>query len=295
MTSTMRSGLVALVGRPNVGKSSLLNRLVGQKLSITSRKPQTTRHRIRGIITNERMQCVFVDTPGLQAREKNALGGSMNRAVGHALAEVDAVVVVLVAGRYTDDDARVLQLLPQDRPIIVAVNKIDRLADRSSLLPYLQQVADNVSARAIVPVSARTGYQVETLMREIEGALPEQPPIYPPDQLTDRDERFFASELLREKIFRLLGDELPYATAVVIEKFEERGRMRHIQAVIYVDKSSHKAIVIGEDGERLKMIATQARKDMEAMYGGKVFLRVWVKVRSGWADNQAALERFGYG
>jgi len=295
MTSTMRSGLVALVGRPNVGKSSLLNRLVGQKLSITSRKPQTTRHRIRGIITNERVQCVFVDTPGLQAREVNALGGSMNRAVGHALAEVDVVVVVLVAGRYTDDDARVIRLLPQDRPVIVAVNKIDRLADRTSLLPYLQQVAKEVSARAIVPVSAKTGYQVEALMREIEGALPEQPPIYPPDQLTDRDERFFASELLREKIFRLLGDELPYATAVVIEKFEERGRIRHIQAVIYVDKSSHKAIVIGEDGERLKLIATQARKDMEALYASKVFLRVWVKVRSGWADNPAALERFGYG
>lgn len=289
-----RAGLIAIVGRPNVGKSTLLNRLVGQKLSITSRKPQTTRHRIRGIVTTERAQCVFVDTPGLQGRGTNALGGAMNRAVTHALAEVDVLVLVVDAARYTDDDERVVRLLPPERPLIVAVNKLDRLADHSALLPYIERLAQRVSARAIVPVSAQRGDQIAALMQEIEQALPVQPRLYPDDQLTDRDERFFASELVREKIFRLLGDEVPYATTVVIEKFEQRGRIRHIHATIFVDKPSHKAIVIGEDGARLKMIASQARKDMEAMFAGKVYLRVWVKVRRGWADDGAQLERLGY-
>jgi len=290
----MRSGAAAIVGRPNVGKSTLLNRLVGQKLSITSRKPQTTRHRIRGIVTTDAMQCVFVDTPGLQGREMNALGGSMNRAVSRAVAEVDLAIVVLAAPRYTEDDQRVVRLLPGNCPVIVAVNKVDQMKDKAELLPFLERVSAEIDARAIVPVSARTGYQVDVLLREIARALPEQPPLYPEDQLTDRDERFFASELLREKLFRLLGDEVPFATAVAIEKFEERGRVRHIHAAIFVDKASHKAIVIGEDGERLKAIASQARKDMEAMFEGKVFLRVWVKVRRGWADDATTLARFGY-
>jgi GTPase len=288
-----RCGRVAIVGRPNVGKSTLLNRLVGQKLSITSRKPQTTRHRILGIVSTQHGQCVFVDTPGFQADRTNALGGAMNRAVTRALAEVDAAVFVVVAGRFTPEDERVAQLLPKAVAVIVAVNKVDRLRERAVLLPYLEDVAKRVRAHAIVPVSAQSGYQVDALLREIIAALPHQPPLYPENQLTDRDERFFAAEFIREKIFRLLGDELPYATAVAIEKFEHAGKLRRIQAAIFVDKPSHKAIVIGENGERLKAIASSARKDMEAMFSGKVYLQVWVKVRQGWANDAAQIERFG--
>jgi GTP-binding protein Era len=290
-----RFGHVAIVGRPNVGKSTLLNRLVGQRISITSRKPQTTRHRICGIVTTDRAQCAFVDTPGFQSQRGNGLTTAMNKTVTRALAEVDAVVLVLVAGRYTPEDERVAQLLPKSVPVIVALNKVDQLKDRSSLLPYIAELERKLAPRAIVPVSAQQGYQVEALLRAIEAELPLQPPLYPNDQLTDRDERFFAAEFIREKLFRLLGDELPYAAAVVVDKFEDTGKLRRIHATIFVDKASHKAIVIGENGERLKAIATAARKEMEALFSGKVFLQVWVKVRRGWADDPAQLARFGYG
>jgi GTP-binding protein Era len=288
------AGHAAIVGRPNVGKSTLLNRLVGQKISITSRKPQTTRHRIAGIATTAHAQCVFVDTPGFQSGGRTALRSLMNRSVTRALAEVDVVVFVVAAPRYTPDDEQVAGLLPKGVPVLVALNKVDRLAERTRLLPYIEQLERRLSPRAIVPVSAQNGYQVEVLMREIEAALPLQPALYPPDQLTDRDERFFASEFIREKVFRLLGDELPYATAVTIDRFEEAGKLRRVHATIHVDKPSHKAIVIGENGERLKTIASGARKEMEALFGSKVYLQVWVKVRRGWADDDAQLRRFGY-
>lgn len=292
--AAFHSGHVAIVGRPNVGKSTLLNRIIGQRLSITSRKPQTTRHRVCGIVTSSRAQCAFVDTPGFQVGRTNALGNAMNRTVTRTLSEVDAVVLVLVACRYTPEDERVASLLPKNVPLIVVVNKVDQLADRTTLLPFLAEIQAKLSPRAIVPVSAQQGYQVKRLLREIEDALPVQDALYPPDQLTDRDERFFASEFIREKLFRLLGDELPYATAVVIDKFEQLPRLRRIHATVFVDKPSHKAIVVGEGGERLKAIATRARKDMEALFGSKVFLQVWVKVRRGWSDDAAQLRQFGY-
>ncbi len=292
--SAFRSGHVAIVGRPNVGKSTLLNKLIGQRLSITSRKPQTTRHRICGILTTSSTQCAFVDTPGFQSGGTNALGSAMNRTVTRTLGEVDAVVFVVVAGRYTADDERVASLLAKGVPLIIAVNKVDQLRDRAALLPFLADLQQRLLPRAIVPVSARQGYQVNRLLREIEAVLPEREPLYPAEQLTDRDERFFASEFIREKLFRLLGDELPYATAVVIDQFEQTPKLRRIHATIFVDKQSHKGIVVGENGERLKTIATGARKEMEALYGSKVFLQVWVKVRRGWADDRAQLRHFGY-
>jgi GTP-binding protein Era len=201
---------------------------------------------------------------------------------------------VLAVPRFTPDDERVAQLLPKSIPLLVAANKVDRLEERSRLLPYIDALQRRLAPRTIVPLSAQTGYQVDVLLREIEAALPEQPPLYPSDQITDRDERFFAAEFIREKVFRLLGDELPYATAVSIDRFEDTGKLRRIHATIHVDKPSHKAIVIGEGGERLKAIASSARKDMEALFDGKVFLQVWVKVRRGWADDAAQLRRFGY-
>ncbi|MCC7080185.1 MAG: GTPase Era [Burkholderiales bacterium] len=289
-----RAGHAAIVGRPNVGKSTLLNRLVGQKISITSRKPQTTRHRICGIVNTPRAQCAFVDTPGFQSGGSNALRGMMNRSVTRTLAEVDVVVLVVVAARFTAEDERVAELLPKAVPVLIAANKVDRLARRSQLLPYIDALQRRLTPHAIVPISAQTGHQVDTLLREIEAHLPAQPPLYPPDQMTDRDERFFAAEFIREKIFRLLGDELPYAAAVSIERFAHKGKLRSIHATIHVDKPSHKAIVIGQGGERLKVIASSARKDMEALYGDKIFLQVWVKVRRGWADDAAQLRRFGY-
>jgi GTP-binding protein Era len=291
---TFHAGHVAIVGRPNVGKSTLLNNMIGQRISITSRKPQTTRHRVCGIVNQAHAQIAFVDTPGFQSGRTNTLGSVMNRTVTRTLGEVDAVVFVVVAGRFTPEDARVASLLPKDVPLIVAVNKVDQLQDKPALLPYLADLQTRLSPRAIVPVSAQKGYQVKRLLREIESALPEQPALYPPDQLTDRDERFFASEFIREKLFRLLGDELPYAAAVMIDSFEQLPRLRRIHATIFVDKPSHKAIVVGEKGERLKTVATGARKDMESLYGSKVFLQVWVKVRRGWADDSTQLRQFGY-
>lgn len=292
--SVFHAGHVAIVGRPNVGKSTLLNEMIGQRISITSRKPQTTRHRVCGIVNQPHAQIAFVDTPGFQSGRTNTLGNVMNRTVTRTLGEVDAVVFVVVAGRFLPEDERVAALLPKAVPLIVAVNKVDRLEDKPALLPYLADLQTRLSPHAIVPVSAQTSYQVKRLLREIEKALPEQPALYPPDQLTDRDERFFASEFIREKMFRLLGDELPYAAAVMIDSFEQLPRLRRIHATIFVDKESHKAIVVGEKGERLKSVATGARKDMEALFGSKVFLQVWVKVRRGWADDRAQLRQFGY-
>ena len=289
-----RSGQVAIVGRPNVGKSTLLNRLVGQKISITARKPQTTRHMIRGITSSATAQCVFVDTPGFQPNLVNALGGVMNRTVAAALDDVDVIVLVVVAGRETKDDEAIIRLLPREKPIIVALNKVDRIDNRSQLLPQIERLAARLPARTFIPISAENGYQIDSLQHEIESALPVREAMFPSDQLTDRDERFFAAEFIREKIFRVLGDELPYATAVTIDRFEELKGLRRIQATIFVEKASHKAIVIGDHGSRLKAIASSARRDLEHLFATKVYLQIWVKVRRGWSNDSVQLKRFGY-
>lgn len=289
-----RAGFVAIVGRPNVGKSTLLNRLVGQKLSITSRRPQTTRHHIIGIRSEPGAQLVFVDTPGFQTRHLNALNRSLNRAVTSTLKNVDAVVFVVEALRYGPEDRQVLRLLPDAVPVILAINKVDLLKDKSLLLPFIEQLAAEHAFAEVFPVSAEKGQQVEALAAALQAFLPEGPLLYGEDELTDRSERFLAAELLREKLFRMLGDEIPYATSVEVEKFEQEGGLRRVAAAVIVDKPGQKAIVIGRSGDKLKEVATSARKDMERLFGGKVFLEVWVKVRSGWADDERALRSLGY-
>ena len=289
-----RTGTVAIIGRPNVGKSTLLNRLVGQKISITSRRPQTTRHRILGIVTQTHVQFVFVDTPGIQSRHATTLTRLMTRAALDSLQQVDAVVVVIEALHFGPDDRQVLTLLPKDAPVVLAVSKVDLVKDKARLLPFLQTVSAVFPFRAIVPLSAKTGRQTEELLEELRALLPEGPPLYDADDLTDRSERFLAAELLREKLFRLLGEELPYAAAVEIEQFETEGEMRRIAAAVLVARPGHKAIVIGKNGAKLKTIATQARQDMEKLFGGKVFLEVWVKVKPGWMDDRSILKRLGY-
>ena len=276
----IRSGYIAIVGRPNVGKSTLLNHLVGEKISIVSRKAQTTRHRITGIVTNGDAQYVFVDTPGFQTRFVNALNRTMNRGVTQTLNDVDLVFFVIEAGRYDAKDQAVVRLLPKDRPVILVINKTDQLKDRTALLPFIAQVSAEHDYAAVVPISATN--------------LPNEGLMFPEDDLTDKSERFLAAEYIREKVFRLIGDELPYATTVEIEKFEIEGNLRRIFAAIVVDRDSHKAIVIGKGGEALKRIASEARQDMERLFDGKVYLEVWVKVKSGWNDDERLLKSLGY-
>lgn len=292
--SDYRSGYVAIVGRPNVGKSTLLNKLVGQKISITSRKSQTTRHRIHGILTEPHSQFVFVDTPGFQTQHTNRLNSAMNRLVTQSLRDVDAVILVIEAIRFDDRDKLVVKLLPADKPVVLAVNKIDRLADKTQLLPFLEKVAKEFSFAAIVPISAEQGALLTELIGAIRPHLPRNPPLFAGDEVTDRDERFIAAELVREKLFRLLGEEIPYSTSVVIDRFVMEDDLRKIHASIIVDKPNQKAIVIGRGGDKLKLIATQARKDMEESFGGKVYLEVWVKVKSGWAEDARMLKNLGY-
>lgn len=290
-----RAGYLAIVGCPNVGKSTLMNRLVGAKLSITSSKAQTTRHRIHGILTTDTHQFVFVDTPGFQTKYRTALNRAMNRTVNAVLADVDVILFVIDARRWRDADRAVLARLPSDKPIVLVLNKIDRLGDKASLLPLIAALAKEHSFAEIVPVSAEKGVNLDELLRAAGRHLPEGPPIFAPDELTDRSERFLAAELLREKLFRNLGDELPYGLTVEIEKFDEEGGLRRIHAAVIVDKEAHKAIVIGKGGGRLKRIASAARHDMEKLFGGKVWLETWVKVKSGWADDERALKSLGYG
>ncbi len=294
-----RAGMVAIVGRPNVGKSTLLNRLVGQKISITSRKAQTTRHRIVGIVSNERAQFVFVDTPGVQSRHRSALNKSMSRAVRDGMAGVACILFVVEAGRFGPEDAAVLAMLPTDIPVVLVINKVDKVDDKGRLVPFVQARAAEHPWAAVVPVSARTGHQVEPLMREIERCLPESPPLFPDDELTDRSERFLVSELVREKVFRQLGDELPYGMTVLIDQFVEEpsphgGRFCRIAASIVVDRTSHKAMLIGAGGARLKLIGSEARADIEKLLQARCHLELWVKVRGGWADNAALVKSFGY-
>lgn len=289
-----RAGYVGIVGRPNVGKSTLLNRLVGHKISITSPRPQTTRHRILGILTRPGAQFVFVDMPGVQTRHGGELNRRLNREIAEALQMLDAVVVVIEAARLRPEDRRVIERLPEALPAVVAINKVDTLDDKSALLPLMADLAQVRAFHAIVPVSARSGTGLQDLLAALEPLLPEGAPLYGEDEITDRNERFLAAELIREKLFRLLGEEVPYATAVQIDRFEQEGELRRIAATILVDKPGHKAIVIGRGGQKLKQVGTQARQDMERLFGGKVFLELWVKVKEGWAEDASLLSRLGY-
>lgn len=292
--NVFRCGTIAIVGRPNVGKSTLLNHILGVKLSITSRKAQTTRHRMLGIHTTEDAQYLFVDTPGFQLRHVNALNRSLNRTVQQVLSEVDVVLFVVEAMQFGDADRKVLTLLPRNRPVLLVINKADMLADKAELLPFIGQLAQEFAFTEVVPVSAKRGLALDELLRAIRSHLPEQPAIYGEDELTDRNERFLAAEILREKVFRLLGEEVPYAVTVEIEKFEQEGGLRRIFAAIIVDKENQKPILIGKGGEKLKRISTEARQDMEKLFDGKVWLETWVKVKGGWADDERALKSLGY-
>jgi GTP-binding protein Era len=290
-----RCGYVALVGRPNVGKSSILNRLVGQKISITSRRPQTTRHRILGIKTTEHSQIVFVDTPGLHAQQPRAMNRYLNRAAVDSLADVDVVVFVVEGTRWVDDDDWILEKLQGlSCPVIAAVNKTDCVSDKTELLPVLQNLAGKFGFAAIIPVSAKSGDQLQQLENAVLGHLPESPALFDEDQVTDRSLRFMAAELVREKLFRKLGEEIPYGLTVEIESFREENKTLHIHALIWVEKSSHKPIVIGNKGSRLKDVGREARQDMQQAFGQKVFLQLWVKVKEGWADDERALQSLGY-
>ena len=292
--SKFKSGTIAIVGRPTVGKSTLLNRLIGEKISIVSRKAQTTRHRIMGILTRPDAQFVFVDTPGFQTKHTNALNRTMNRGVSQALAEVDVVILVLDADHFDERDKAVIQLLPPERPVILAVNKIDQIKDKTKLLPILASLAGQHAFAAIVPVSAAKGSQLEDLLAETRKHLPNNELLFGEDEITDKSEKFIASEYIREKLFRLIGDELPYAATVEVEKFEVDGALRRISAAIVVDRQAHKGIIIGKGGETLKRIASEARQDMERLFDGKVFLEVFVKVKSGWNDDERLLKSLGY-
>jgi GTP-binding protein Era len=289
-----RCGTIAIVGRPNVGKSTLLNHILGQKLSITSRKAQTTRHRLLGIHTTADAQYLFVDTPGFQQKHVNALNRNLNRTVTQVLTEVDVVLFVIEPMHLGEADRLVLKLLPKNKPVLLVVNKADLMGDKGNLLPLIQDFDTEFAFTAIVPVSARKSLYLDELLATIREHLPAQPAIYPEDELTDKNERFLAAELLREKIFRLLGDEIPYSIAVEIEKFEQEGKLRRIHAAIIVDKESQKPMLIGKGGEKLKQISSEARQDMEKLFGSKVWLETWVKVKGGWADDERALKSLGY-
>ncbi len=320
MSSTaQRCGLVAIVGRPNVGKSTLLNALLGQKISITSDKAQTTRHRITGIRTLAAVQFVFVDTPGFQTRHGNALNRNLNRTVRSVLSDVDAVLFVVEAGRFGADDDKVLALLPADKPVLLIANKQDQIKRRADLMPWMAAMRERRDFAQFVPMSAKKAADVERLLAIVAPYLPEQAWLYDEDALTDRSDRFLASELIREKLFRLTGDELPYSCTVVIDKFEEQGEsdsgaasqhpspegsaaasggrerpLRRIAATIVVERDAHKGMVIGDGGARLKRIGSEARQELERLWDTKVFLELWVKVRSGWADSEEHLRSYGY-
>ena len=290
-----RAGFIAIVGRPNVGKSTLMNRLVGQKVSITSHKAQTTRHRINGILTRPDVQFVFVDTPGFQTSFGGALNRALNHSVTDSLGSVDVAVLVVEAGRFSEHDAAVMRLVPLRHPVVLAINKIDRLADKAALLPFIERVRGKRDFAAVVPLSAQTGVQCDALLDTLAGLLPVGASMFDDDQITDRSERFLAAEIVREKIFRQTGEEIPYGANVTVETFETEGDMRRIGCLIVVARANHKPMIIGARGARLKTIATEARMDMERMFDGKVFLELWVKVDENWSDDPKALRKYGYG
>ena len=297
--SPQRCGQVAIVGKPNVGKSTLLNALVGQKISITSRKAQTTRHRITGIHTQGSTQFVFVDTPGFQTRHTTALNKSLNKTVLGAVGDVDLVLFVVEAGSFNMADDKVLSLLKPGVPVLLIANKLDAIQRREDLAPWLRQMQERHPFTEFVPMSAKNAKDIQRVLGICEKYLPEQAWWYGEDELTDRSEKFLASEIVREKLFRFTGDELPYTSTVVIDKFEEEPsktskRMVRIAATIVVERDGHKAMVIGDKGERLKRIGTEARQELEKLMDCKVFIELWVKVRSGWADDEARVRSFGY-
>ncbi|MEK9765003.1 MAG: GTPase Era [Thalassolituus sp.] len=292
---TTRTGYEAIDGRPNHAKSTLMNRILGQKLSITSRKPQTTRHQILGIVTEEDTQIIFVDTPGIHKAQDKAINRYMNRAATTAVKDVDLIVMVVDRLRWTDEDEMVLQTIKQQRaPSILVVNKVDFIKDKDEMLPYLEELSQRHNFDQIIPLSAKTGHNVERIENLIRTYLPENPYFYPEDQITDRSSRFLAAELVREKIMRQLGDELPYEMTVEIEEFTHDGHLIEISALIMVERPSQKRIVIGEKGYRIKQIGTEARKDMESLFDSKVMLNLWVKVKSNWSDDERALRSLGY-
>ena len=294
VTEDFRCGYIAIVGRPNVGKSTLMNKLIGAKISITSRKAQTTRHRITGIQTRDNAQFIYIDTPGFQTRHNNALNKTLNRTVSNTLVSCDVVLFIVEAGSFDAADQQVLEQIPKGVPVILVINKADKIKDKALLMPFAQKVAAERDFAAIVPVSARQGFQLDQLEAEIRTYLPNNAPIFSEDDITDRSEKFLATEIVREKVFRYVGDELPYTSTVVLEKFEQEGQLRRIFAAILVERDMHKAMVIGNKGARLKEISTTARLDMEKLFGGPVYLEIWVKVKSGWADNEAGLRAYGY-
>ncbi len=293
--SAQRCGFVAIIGRPNVGKSTLLNHILGQKLSITSRKPQTTRHQVLGIKTEDEVQAIYVDTPGMHLKEEKALNRYMNKTASAAIKDVDLILFLVDRDRWTDDDEMVLRILENARsPVVLVINKVDRLDDKGQLLPLITELQAKYKFADVVPVSALQGHNREELEKVIARFLPENPHMYPEDQITNRSERFLAAELVREKIMRQLGEEIPYSMTVEIEEFTESPRLLEISALILVERDGQKKIIIGEGGSRLRQIGTEARKDMERAFDNKVMLRLWVKVKSGWSDDERALRSLGY-
>lgn len=290
-----RCGYIALVGRPNVGKSTLLNCILKEKLSITSRKPQTTRHIIRGIVTEDNCQMIYVDTPGLHRGGKTEIHRFMNQSAEATLYDVDIVLFVVESLRFTEEDDRILNLIKKaDKPCLLVINKVDQIADKNMLLPHLNQLKLRHHFLAMIPLAAKTGLQVSALVDAIKPLMPEGPHLYESTQMTDRSKQFLCAELLREKIFRFSGQELPYSTTVEIESYQEDDNLVKIQTIIWVDKDNHKRMIIGERGQKLKTIASQARLDMERLLGQAVFLQCWCKVKSGWSDNVRMLKKFGY-
>jgi len=290
----MRSGMVTIIGRPNVGKSSLLNALVGQKVSIVSHKPQTTRHRIQGVLHHEEGQVVFVDTPGLHRKAPRALNRVMNEAAAGAIHDVDLILFVIEAGRWTDEDEAVLKRIEGlPTPVGLIVNKVDRVTDKEKLLPELQKLGARRDFAFVVPLSALKGSNIDSLIGEILSRVPEGPPLYPEDMIAGHDLGFTAAELIREKLIRSLHQELPYTTAVEIEQYQREGNLDRIHAVIWVEREGQRKIVIGDGGTQLKAIGSAARRELERMIGRKVFLQIWCKVRENWSDDPKALKRFG--
>ncbi len=295
MVMTTYCGYIALVGRPNVGKSTLLNRMLHQKLSITSRKPQTTRHSILGIRTDENYQFVYVDTPGIHQGSKKTMNRMMNKTAINVLRDVDAVAFVVEGTHWEEEDEYVLRLIKHvSVPCFLVVNKVDKITDKTKLLPWLETMSQQYNFAAIIPISAKTGVQVDTLQQQLRAVLPEGPHLFDEDQFTDRSMRFLCAELLREKIFRLCGQELPYSTTVDIESYKDEGTVIRIHALILVEKDSHKRMIIGDKGSKLKEMASSARVEMEKLLGKKVFLQCWCKVKSGWSDDERLLKQLGY-
>jgi len=294
--SSFKSGYIAIIGRPNVGKSTLINRVLEQKLCITSRRPQTTRHRILGIKTDKDSQLIYVDTPGLHSDDKRAMNRYMNRAAASSIDDVDVILFVVDGMNWTNEDEAVLERLKKNAksPVILVINKIDKLADKEMLLPQIEKLSAEYDFANVLPISARKGVNVEQLETEIKKLMPEGELIFPEDQLTDRSSRFLAAELVREKLFRHLGQELPYSITVEIEQFDDEDKLYRIGAVIYVERDGQKSIVIGKNGELLKSVGKDARLEMQSLFGKKVFLRLWVKVREGWGDNERMLKNLGY-